>query len=136
MLTNEELQNIIDQFDEDELKKEAIFGISIASSDENFIKANKEGLALFALELLKSTRQMEMALSREDHIPLNTDVEWIDKNSDILIEYIEPISSKQPKTEYQTTLTDRIMPFGCGLIILILVVSVVVGFITLLQWLF
>ena len=54
MLTKEELQKIIDQFDEDELKRQGIFGISQygGGSDESFIRANKKGLELFALQLL------------------------------------------------------------------------------------
>lgn len=61
MLTNEELQKIIDRFDEDELKRQGVFGISQygGGSDENFIRTNKEGLELFALKLLKAAKDVE-----------------------------------------------------------------------------
>jgi len=61
---------IIDQFDEEELKRQGIFGISHhgRGSDESFIRANKEGLELFALELLKSARDTEAILSDTEKI--------------------------------------------------------------------
>ena len=99
MFTKEDLQNIIDQFDEEELKRQGIFGISQygGGSDESFIRANKEGLELFALELLKSARDTEATLA--------------DANK-------------------------KIIPFGCGLVVIFLVISIIVGLVTLLQWLF
>ena len=143
MLTKEELQKIIDQFDEYELKQQGIFGISQygSGSDESFIRANKEGLELFALELLKSARDTETIFSdtEKNIIPLKYDEDWIDENSDTFIQYVQPISDKQKlkiKSEYKSTFVDTLMPFGCGLIALILVTSVIVGLVTLFKWLF
>ncbi|MCA0397043.1 MAG: hypothetical protein LCH51_06535 [Bacteroidetes bacterium] len=143
MLTKEELQKIIDQFDEYELKQQGIFGISQygSGSDESFIRANKEGLELFALELLKSARDTETIFSdtEKNIIPLKYDEDWIDENSDTFIQYVQPISDKQKlkiKSEYKSTFVDKLMPFGCGLIALILVTSVIVGLVTLFKWLF
>ncbi len=143
MLTKEELQKIIAQFDEDELKRQGIFGISQygGGSDESFVRANKEGLELFALELLKSAREIESVLSdpEKNIIPFDYDEDWVDENSDTFIQYIEPIADKQklkPKSEYKSTFVDKLMPFGCGLIAIILVISVVVGLVTVFNWIF
>ncbi len=143
MLTKEELQKIIDQFDEYELKRQGIFGISQygGGSDESFIRANKEGLELFALELLKSARDTEVILSNTEKniIPLEYDEDWVDENSDTFIQYVQPIADKQklkPKSEYKSTFLDKLLPLGCGLIALILVISVIVGLVTLFKWLF
>ncbi len=143
MLTKEELQKIIAQFDEDELKRQAIFGISKygSDSDESFIKANKEGLELFALELLKSARDTEAVLSdtEKNIIPFDCDEDWIDENSDTFIQYIEPVAGKQkfkPQSDHKSTLADKLMPFGCGLSLLILIIVVIIGFRTLFHWLF
>jgi hypothetical protein len=143
MLTKEDLQKIIDQFDEDELKRQGIFGISQygGGSDESFVRANKEGLELFALELLKSAREIENVLSdpEKNIIPFDYDEDWVDENSDTIIQYIEPIAEKQklkPKSEYKSTLADKLMPFGCGLIAIILLISVVVGLVTVIKWIF
>lgn len=143
MLTKEELQKIIDQFDEVELKRQGIFGISQygGGSDESFIRANKEGLELFALELLKSARETDNVLSdpEKNIIPFDYDEDWVDENSDTFIQYIKPIADKQklkPKSDYKSTFVDKLMPFGCGLIVVILIISVVVGLVTLFKWLF
>jgi hypothetical protein len=143
MLTKEELQKIIDQFDEEELKRQGVFGISQygGGSDESFIRANKEGLELFALELLKSARDAEAILSETEKkiIPLDYEENWIDENSDTLIQYVEPIADKQklrPKSEITSTFTDKLIPYGCGLVAIILVVAVIIGLVTLFKWLF
>jgi hypothetical protein len=143
MLTKEELQKIIDQFDEDEFKRQGIFGISQygGGSDESFVRANKEGLELFALELLKSARDIESVLSDpvKNIIPFDYDEDWVDENSDTFIQYIEPIADKQKlksKSEYKSTFIDKLMPFGCGLIVIILVISVLVGLVTVFKWIF
>jgi hypothetical protein len=143
MLTKEELQKIIDQFNEEELKRQGIFGISQygSGSDESFIRANKEGLELFALELLKSARDTEAILSdtEKNIIPFDYDENWVDENSDTFIQYVQPIADKQkikPKTDHKTTFTERLMPYGCGLVAIILVIAVIVGLVTLFKWLF
>jgi len=143
MLKKEELQKIIDQFDEDELKRKAIFGISQygGGSDESFIRANKEGLELFALELLKSARDTENLLSdpEKNIIPFNYYEDWVDENSDTFIQYVEQIANKQkikPKSEHKLTFVDKLMPFGCGIIAITLIISIVVGLVTVFKWLF
>jgi len=143
MLTKEELQKIIDQFDEEELKRQGIFGITQygGGSDESFIRANKEGLELFAIQLLKSARDVEKVLSDpgENIIPFEYDENWVDENCDTFIHYIEPIAEKQklkPKSEYRPTLADKLVPFGCGFILIILVISIFVGLVTLYNWIF
>ncbi len=143
MLTKEELQKIIDQFDEDELKQQGIFGISQygGGSDESFVRANKEGLELFALQLLKSARDSEAILSdtEKNIIPFDYDENWVDENSDTFVQYIEPIADKQklkPKSEYKSTFADKLIPYGCGLLLFILAIAVIVGLITLYNWLF
>lgn len=143
MLTKEELQKIIDQFDEDELKRHGIFGISQygGGSDESFIRANQEGLELFALELLKAAKETDNVLSDPEKkvIPFNYDEDWVDENSDTFIQNIELIADKQklkPKSEYKSTFVDKLVPLGCGLIVLTLLISVVLGFVTMFNWLF
>ncbi len=143
MLTKEELQKIIDQFDEEELKRQGIFGISQYGNGpgESFIRANKEGLELFALELLRSARDTEAVLSdnKKNIIPLNYAENWVDENSDTFVEYVQPIADKQklkPKAEHKSTFAGRLIPYGCVLVAIILVIALIVGLITLFKWLF
>ena len=143
MLTKEELQNIIDQFDEEELKQQGIFGILQygGGSDESFIRANKEGLELFALELLKSARDAEATLINTERktIPFDYDENWIDENSNTFIQYVETVSDKQnikSTSKHKTTFADRLMPYGCGFAVIILSIALIVGLVTLFKWLF
>jgi hypothetical protein len=145
MLTKEKLQKIIDQFDEDELKRHGIFSIlqykGSSGSDESFIRANKEGLELFALGLLKSARDSENLLSNPEKniIPLDYDEDWIDENSDTFIQYIELISDKQKlksESDSKSPIADKLMSLGCGLLVIILIISVLVGLVTVFKWLF
>ena|SRR6218665_2223040 len=143
MLTKEELQKIIEQFDEDELKKQGVFGIYQygGDSDQSFVRANKEGLELFALQLLKSARDAEnlLASTKKNIIPFDYEETWVDESSDTFIQYIEAIADKQklkPKSEYKSTFTDKLIPYGCGLVLIILVIAVIVGLGTLYNWLF
>lgn len=142
-MTNEELQKIIDQFDEEALKHKGIFGISQygGGSEESFISANKEGLELFALELLKSARDTEslFAESENKFFSLNPEEKWIDQESDTFIHYIEPLSDnfdRKPRTEQKTTFAQRILPIGCGLlVVIVLLITIIVGALTLVGWL-
>lgn len=142
-MEKEELQKIIKQFDEEELISQGVFGIIQygGGPDESFIRANKEGLELFALRLLQSATEVENVLSdpNKDTIQFEWQEDWVDENSDTCIIYIEPIADKQklsPEPEYKPTTTDKLMPFGCGLVAIILVISLVVGLVTVFNWIF
>lgn len=142
-MTTEELQKIIDQFDENELKEKGIFSILQygGGSDESFIKANKEGLEMFALELLKSSRDAENVIADKEKniIPLNYDESWIDESGDTFIQYIEPIKEKQEfksKKDYKQTILDKLVPLGCITTIIVIIISTIVGLITITDWIF
>lgn len=143
-MTNEELQKIIDQFDEEALKRNGIFGISQygGGSEESFISANKEGLELFALQLLKSARDTENLLGQSEnkYYSLSPEEEWIDQDSDTFIHYIEPLSDKFERkliTEQKASFVERIVPIGCGLLLVIfLLISFIVGSVTIVAWFF
>lgn len=141
-MTKEELQKIINQFDEEELKKQGIFSILQygGGSDESFIKANKEGLEMFALELLKSSRDAESVIADKEKniIPLNYDESWIDEFGDTFIQYIEPIKGKQElkSKKYEQTFFDKLIPAGCIITIIVIVIATIVGLVTITNWLF
>jgi hypothetical protein len=144
-LRRRDLQHIIEQFEVDEkaFSKEGIFGIYIQdpSSMESILRANKAGLQIFALELLKAARDLEDTLdfSEENVIPLDVNADWIDENSDTFIGYIELLAGKQklkPKKEYKETLRDKLIPFGCGIALIVLAIATVVGLVTIIQFLF
>jgi hypothetical protein len=142
-MTKEELQEIIGRFNEEELKQLGLFGIFQygGGSDESFIRANKEGLELFTLQLLKSARDIELILAdkKKRSIPFEDHENWVDENSDIFIHYVEPLADKQMlklKLDRKLTFVDRISLLGCGLIGIILIISVIVGLVAIFKWLF
>lgn len=143
-MTNEELQKIIEQFDEDELKKLGVFGIYQygGGPEESFIKANKEGLELYALELLKCARETESILNNDNKrklYSLDIEADFIDQNSQVFIHYIEPIAEKQNidhSVYHKSTVMDKLLPFGCLIIFIIILISIVVGLITMKNYFF
>src|SRR5690606_3290806 len=125
------------------LKRQGIFSILQygGGSDESFIKANKEGLEMFALELLKSSRDAENVIAdkKKNIIPLNYDESWIDEFGDTFIQYIEPIKEKQEfksKKDYKQTILDKLVPLGCITAIIVIIISTIVGLITITDWIF
>ncbi len=142
-MTQEELHTIIEQLEANVLKGHATFGIQQygGGADESFIQADKEGLKLFALELLKAAHKADDTLDHNDKniIPIECEEEWINDQSDTIIQYIEPVAQRKPKPvqdNYQSTLADKLVPAGCYAIFIILIVSIIVGLWTLAKWVF
>ena len=143
-MNKEELQNIIDKLESENPKEKAYFGIFEygGGPDESFIKANKQGLELFALEILKAARDTEELLNDdkgESVFPLGFDEDWIDDDCSTYIQYIEPTNEIRTITKrepYVETWTDKTMKFGCISTILIAIVSAIVGIVTIVKWFF
>lgn len=142
-MNEEELQNIINKFDEIELKKQAIWGIfqHHGDFDESVIKANKEGLELFALELLKASLESNKIIEdkKDKIIHLDYYGDWISENADAYLKYIELIDEKQPlkpKIEYKTTFADKLIPYLLITFLIILIVALLIGLGTMFSWIF
>ena len=141
-MNKEELQNIIDEFDKEDRKQKAYFGIFEygGAPDESYIKANKQGLELFALEILKAARDSEELLKseREESVfPLGFDEDWIDDDCSTYIQYVEPtneIRTNVKQVSNVETWKDKTMKFGCISAILIAIISAVVGIVTIIKW--
>jgi hypothetical protein len=141
MSTKKELQNRIDQFDEDQLKENGVFGIFTYGGDssENYIKANKDGLELYALRLLKTARDLEDTLPDNNENDIWFDKEnWIDENSEVFINYVEQIVDKQKDIggQQNTKFSDNLALYGCIFILMFLLFSILVGVITMFGWFF
>lgn len=142
-MTEDELQNIINKFDETELKKQAIWGVFQygGGPDESFIKANKEGLELFALELLKASIESNKVIEdkKDKIITLDYYGDWNYENADTYLQYIELTDEKRvskPKVAYKATLFDKLMSYLFMVISIILVVAIFVGLGTMFSWIF
>ncbi|MBA4197438.1 MAG: hypothetical protein C0459_07780 [Chitinophaga sp.] len=143
-LTNEELHSI-NKVDEQELKKLATFGVFAIDDDWNnfVIKANKEGLQLFATELWKASQKMKEKNDSDYEsniiIPLVTNAEWINSNSDIKISVVEQINkvAKESKlTNKNETVKEKIVKYGCVTILILILIAMFIGMWTLVKWIF
>lgn len=140
-MTNNQLQTAIDQFDEQQLKQQARFGIFQfgGGPDESCIRANKEGLTLFAIGLLKAARDMQdnSGVPGSDTIPLHFDSDWVDEESDIFLQYIDSLEHDPvPAVRSNYIVANKLMPIGCGIVAVILLIAVIVGLRTLIKWVF
>ena len=142
-MTNEELQKFINRLEEQDLKSQATFGILLygGGADESFIRANRQGLLLFANELLKAAKDAENIIldSRKTSIPVDSKAEWIDEESDTLVQYIEPITERKNnnnKNNYKKTLVHKLLPVAFIAVAVICTIALLVGLWTLGKWIF
>ena len=141
-MDSKELQNIINQLETDNLKDNAYFGIFEygGGPDESFIRANQQGLRYFAIELLKAARDREnydKRKSDKEVFNLGIDEDWIDNNSKTFIHYVETTNEIRKNVKVESSKVswkDQIMKFGCLTAILIAVISIIVGIITIINW--
>ncbi|WP_437918727.1 hypothetical protein [Sphingobacterium sp. LRF_L2] len=124
----------------DEATKVGCYGIFLDCSDSRkekyFIKANKEGLNLFAYQLLCAAHDLaeqekENAYERIELSP--SENVWIYKHSEINLEFIE---SPQMRIEEESESTEEgwknwVEKIGCSVLFVFLIISLVIGIITI-----
>lgn len=128
---NNETKGIIDSINAMTSEDDAFFSVIEHGGglDESFIKANKDGLRLFAIELLKATLEQKTIIDRNN-------AKWIDENG-VSPEYIEVINLPKkdiPATEKSTRRESKLTGFSIGLFFIILLISSVVGLITIVRF--
>ena len=138
-LENEELNNIIEQLENNASKENASFGLFYRDGEDDMhLKANKDGFELFAAELLKASRDSEKIINNAEkkYIDFGFKEKWIEGE---LIAYIKPISEnrndiKEEKV-YSKTFKDYALQYGCFTIIGIIILSLIIGIYTIVNWL-
>ena len=142
-LNKTELESIIEQLESSNSKDDAYFGLfdDGSESGEGFIKANREGLSLFAAALLKAARDVNDNTEIKEKIfyPLTSEKDWIDENSHLLINYIEPSNEPREKAEFQPYIKskkDKALEILVGLVVIFVIVATIIGIITIVKWLF
>ncbi|MGV6861231.1 MAG: hypothetical protein ACWA41_05640 [Putridiphycobacter sp.] len=140
-LEKEELNKIIELLERSNSKKDAYLAIYQYGfgPDESFAKANKDGLELFAAQLLKASLETDKILSDKDKniIPLNYNEEWIE--GEIFIQYIESTDKKgyeARKEVYKESFFAKLIPVGCFGVFIFIVIAAIVGAISIFSWLF
>ncbi len=141
-MTNHQTAHFIQQFNEEELKQKATFAILPLDTrmEACYIKANREGLELFAIQLLKASGKIDDSVKGgpESIITLNHDEPWIENHSEISLQYIQPVFEKEelPVTENKKpTIADKITPVGCIAVLIFLVIATITGIVTIFRWL-
>ena len=141
-MKEEDLNKVIKVLDDNSSFEEAYFEFDYDEEnnyDHSFIHSNKEGLILFANELLKAAKGFEKIKDSEEKvkdIKLKTG-EWFGYNN-IVAPYIKPIFSKKNKIERLVSKpkkwNDKIFELGCSLGLIVLVVSIIVGIVNIILW--
>ena len=141
-MTTQELQDLISKLESEVSKETALFEIYQygGGPEESFVKANREGLQLFALELLKASLKVEETIKDPVKNTIHIEYEEMLENGDIGIHYIEPTLEKRQiaanKPPYKETWKDTLTKGGCISIAIVLIVATIVGLIAILKWLF
>ncbi|WP_298952038.1 hypothetical protein [uncultured Nonlabens sp.] len=134
-MEEEELKKIVQDLRTHNLEKDAFFGFIQygGGPDESCIKANKEGIRLYAAELLAAS----VKIPEKNSIGLQT--EWTYDNGDFFFDYIE-ISEKIENQEEQEARKNnwwlnKLFTVGCISVIAALIIFIIVGGYTVLNWL-
>ncbi|WP_299246612.1 hypothetical protein [uncultured Aquimarina sp.] len=143
-MTDEEIQNIITEFENRNQKEKAFFGFYQYGGgiDESGIRANRKGIELFTAQLLKSTLNSEKHnYSENEFCYSEIDIDWTDDDSDFFFDSIEITNKDKLKKDekfprYKRTISDRFYEGLIFLIILLLILFLFVGFVTIVKWIF
>ncbi|MEO8148174.1 MAG: hypothetical protein ABI723_11075 [Bacteroidia bacterium] len=136
-----EIKGLIEQIKNATNKEEAIFIIQQygGGSDESFAKANKDGLLLFAAEIL------EAYLDKEDQQKNNKDSIGFEgpnesfKDGDTVIDYIKYTDEKRKSFDKgiakRTPVEENFSKIGCIVVAIILFLIFIAGIVQINSWL-
>lgn len=133
----QKIQELIDQFDSEKLKENAYFGI-FDEAEYSYIKANKEGLLLYAMNLIVASKNIDSITndSKDKTVSFERFVDWIDEDSPIVIDYIEKFEGKRKKVieTNKYNFFEKLIPIGCFLLFIIFGVAFFVGLGEIIKW--
>lgn len=142
-MKKEELNKIIESLESSNSVDDAHLAIYQygGGPDESYAKANKEGLELLAVQLLKASRDFDEIVNDDEKniILLDYEEDWL--KGDVFIHYVEPVDKagkplKRKNEAYTEKFSDQLVPLGCFGIILIIVISTIVGLVSIFNWIF
>lgn len=140
-MNTKELELFISKLEGSENFEEAYFGIFQygGASEESFLKVNKKGLEVLAIQLLKA--RLDFENNEKETIGFEKDL--MDDMSNTYIDYIECISKTKSEIEfdsdsfvYKSTLRDKFFELGCLGLIIIGALIFISGVSTIIKWLF
>jgi len=137
-MNDQQIQELINQFDTEKLKEKAYFGF-FDDDGYDYIKANKEGLMLYAINLIIASEKIEKISNSNairETIPFGINEKWIDRESTVIIHYIQKYNGERPNVIEPTksNFFEKLIPIGCFLLFIIFGVSFFVGLAEIVSW--
>ena len=135
-----QLKDLINSLEFEDTNEDAYLGIFYQHED-TFIRANSKGILKLVTSLLKSLKDFDFHLSKEDHfsiIKLDKG-NWFDKEG-IIIDCIEPTNetrneiNKVYKNEDTSKWYDSVTSFFFAFFFIFLIISFFTGVFTTLKW--
>ncbi len=139
------LRAVIQQLKETNLKENAYLGFfcNDDGSETCYMKANKEGLELYATKILEASLEMDRRMfSDKKKEVFNLPVKWFVNDSDFQFSFIELLQKTKTeiidpiKEEHNQTWKDKLKGYvilGCFIFALI---SMLTGFVVIITWFF
>ncbi len=139
-MKEEDLNKVIQILEQNSSEEDAYFEFYFEDlPDFETIQANKDGLIVYAISLLKATKQFELRNLQREEGDIDNLIKfeigaWYANESDSL-PYIKPIFQKRNEIVkpqiYKATWKETIYESGCVLGLIILIIVIVVGFLVI-----
>lgn len=130
---------------EEEKENKGLFGIFSLNGDpgQSVIRANQKGLSTFLAVLAHALLRYEKEKERQAtvNLPVTYDGNWLHTDSDTILHFIEITATPQnlspaPLPDQKPSLRDRLLPAGCLVLGLLLLLALLIGIWTIGQWIF
>lgn len=107
--------------------------------DESFIRANRQGLELYAAEILQAVLETEKEFDKETKFKIfGLNPKILDEESDFFFDYIELVKEKRNEIklnyQYKETWKDKMAKYASFGILIGLGLLVIIGLVTVVSW--
>ncbi len=141
-MKEEELNKVIQVLEQNSSDKNAFFEFDYDEMpDYGCIRANKDGIITYAKELLRATKEFKFDSEHkenEKNVKIKTGDWYVD--DEFILPYINPVFKKridlEKKKPIKETLKSRITGVIAILTLISIIGCIVVGFVTIVNWIF
>ncbi len=138
-MTNPEIKKLIEEIELKNSKENAYFDYSF-NADFGYAKGNKDGLLLYAAELLKAAKEIELRDFKEgDSEMYNPNFDWVQSQENNPFDYIQITGKTKSEINdneepVKDSWKDKLFGLGCFAIIIFALFLVVVGLVYFIGW--
>jgi len=139
-MTDKEIAGLINKLRSEKKYNDAYIGFFQygGGPDESYIKANRQGLELYAADLLAAALETETEFEAGKEKIYELDQDLMDSHSVVRLDYIElkkeKLSEIKPDPEYKETWKDKAIKIGFITIGILLILLIIIGLITTVTW--